>query len=483
MRGLLIVVIVAAAADASAETPVASTNPPPRPPLVETEPAPVPQPPEPSAKDAQGAPVPGAESGRIDRGEDEDSTGREVARGALFVPKSVFEIAMWPVEQGVYLENRYELTDLYYRMFYFEDRTIGIEPAATWETGFGLTVGARAFDLDTFGDGERVVLQATVGTAYRLGVLGSIDTGHRLGPVRLEAGGNFDRRPQEPFYGIGNEGNEQPAPVNGMIDPLVNPTAVKTFFRYQEARAVALADLTLVPELHAFARGAYAELTYSPSTTNPSINEVYDTNDLVGFDTKTRHLYGELELRWDDRRRVTPWEPLTLHAEGSLAALYGGYSDQLEMSTGFWHYGAELQHCFRLAFGPRVLVARLHGEAVTGNLAQIPITELPMLGGGAFLRGYPYARFRDRIALLGSVQYMWPLFHYASAYLFTDVGRVYQDWNQVDLSGLHAGFGIGLELFTPSSFLMDLSIATSTDGGITFMAEFSPVLDARPRWR
>jgi outer membrane protein assembly factor BamA len=130
-----------------------------------------------------------------------------------------------------------------------------------------------------------------------------------------------------------------------------------------------------------------------------------------------------------------------------------------------------------------VLVARLHGEGVTGSVDEVPITELPYLGGGTFLRGYSYARFRDRIAAVGTLQYMWSIMPYASAFLFTDVGRVYRDWNDVTLSGLHMGFGVGLSVYFKDTFLADLTLGSSLDGGIAATAEFSPVLDARPRFR
>jgi outer membrane translocation and assembly module TamA len=130
-----------------------------------------------------------------------------------------------------------------------------------------------------------------------------------------------------------------------------------------------------------------------------------------------------------------------------------------------------------------VLIARLHGEAVSAPRDEVPLTELPMLGGDAFLRGYPYARFRDRLAAVGSLQYMWNVSQYAEAYVFGDVGRVYEGYNQLTLSGLRAGFGVGLEFHSEQSFLVDATIASSIDGGIVLLAAFSPVLDARPRWR
>lgn len=474
MRAVLYAAALAATRSASAEPPVVS--------VVEPRPEPIELPPTPhDATETSGAPRPGEESGRIDAGEPGDSTARRIARGVFYVPKVVVLIAMLPIRGAFYLEDRLQLAALYDHMFFYRHHTIGVLPTATWETGFGGTIGARLFVLDAFGRGEHVIAQATTGGADRVGLLASIDSGDRFGRLRLEVAGNFDRRPNDPFYGIGNSGDL--LATGSGIDALTDPAAVATHFRYQEARAAALADITVVPRLHVVARGAFVQLEYSQGETGPPIEDVYQPSSLVGFDENERHLYGELELGWDGRRRESPWDSQSLNSAGTLVRAFAGFSHRLDEHDDFWHYGGEVQHYLRLGYGPRVVIARFHGEAVTGNLDQIPITELPLLGGSAFLRGYPYARFRDRIALAGSLQYMWSVMAYASAFVFTDFGRVYRSWDDLTPAGLHVGYGAGIELYGRRSFLVDLTVASSSDGGIAVTAEFTPVLDARPRWR
>ena len=472
-----------ASADPPADPPVVSSREPARRLPTEPEPLPVPQQPEPDAAAAGNAPRPLSEGGRIEEEEPTDSVGRQIGRAALYVPKLLFQIITAPVTGAFYAVDRWQLEDRYYRTFYNRDRTAGIVPTATYETGYGLTIGAQAFDNDLFGDAERGVLQATSGFEYRVGLLASIDTGVRFDPVRFGVSGNFDRRPAEPFYGIGNNGDTVSATGQEDINPLVNPTAVSTHYRYQEARAAGFADWSMFYDLHLVALASITQLEYTASNTGPSVQDVYDPMTLNGFDTKTDHVYGQLELEWDTRQPARRWDPMTVHGTGSLLLGYGGISHQLDSDVNFWHYGVEAQHFINLGLGPRVLVARFHGEAVTGNLDQIPISELPMLGGGDFLRGYPYARFRDRIAAVATLQYMWSLTANSSAYLFSDVGRVWRGWDEMSLDEMHAGFGLGLELYAPSSFLVDVAIASSTDGGVALMAEFMPVLDQRARWR
>ncbi len=434
-----------------------------------------------------GEPRPGDESGRTDQLDPGDSAFRMVARGALFVPKLAVGLALSPVRGLVWADDRYDLSALYYRTFFNADRTIGLFPTATYESGLGVSAGARFEDRDLFGAHESLALQATTGAvsgeAYRAGLLASFRTGDRLSR-RLQLGleASFDRRPADPFYGIG-DGDLVMQPASP-IDPRVDPAAVETWHRYQEDRIALHADSHVASDLHVLATGELTQLRFEPSTEGLPIDQVYDPPGLVGFETGARHVYGELEVRWDSRRSISVWEPHYAHAAGSLAAALVGRVQGLDGAADFWRYGVELQHDWELAKGPRVLAMRFHGEGVTGSLDQVPFTELPALGGSAFLRGYSYERFRDRVAAVGSVQYEWTLSHLVDAYLFSDVGRVFSSLDGITAQGMRVGYGIGLDLHDDQgAFRAEGSLASSIDGGVFLTLSFNPALDARPRWR
>lgn len=425
--------------------------------------------------------LPGQESGRVDT-LPSDSTARVIARGALVVPKWLLMAVLAPVQAGVWAYDRYQLTDRYYETFYNADRTFGIVPTGAYATGLGVVAGANLILTDTFGQNERLDVVGTWGGTYRLVTGAWLDSGTRFGPVQLRVGGNFSRFPNLRFYGIGNS-DRTSAPRNGMlIDPLINPTAVKTFNRYQEGRAMTSAWFDIVDQLSFIAYGAYMNLQYAPSTTNPSIQTVYNPADLVGFETGVSQLYGEGELRWDARKPLAPWDPADVHLVGPYASGFGGFVGGLGSSSSFWHYGLDLQYSFRLPRGPRTLLFRFYGEGVTGSVDEVPFSELPHLGGD-FLRGYEHQRFRDRVAAFGTVQYNWDVSRWADVYLFVDVGRVYPSLDDVTLEGLRAGFGPGITLHSNKDFLFEAFVGTSIDGGIVASAAFTPIVNRRTRWR
>ncbi|MFT3697171.1 MAG: BamA/TamA family outer membrane protein [Kofleriaceae bacterium] len=426
--------------------------------------------------------------GRVDPIDDTDSAGRALARTVLYVPRLAIDILWLPIHGAFYASDRYHITDLYYRVFYNANRTIGLVPTAVFVSGFGLSVGGRFVANDVLGDHEFVSFQATTGAAvgdsHREGYLFSVHTGDRFGKkFRLSASANYDRRPADPFDGIGNGERMTTAPAMP-VDPNTNDTSVDTKYRYREERVALTANIKPIKELSINVTGALTDLHFEDSTQGTyRISQVYDTTKLSGFDSGVQHAYGELELRWDSRRRSSVWEPIHNYTQGQLVSVFGGRIDRLDGGRDFWRYGGEVQQFIRLAPGPRVLILRARATGVTGSRDDVPFTELAMLGGGDFLRGYDYNRFRDRVAALGSIQYEWDVSHFADAYIFTDVGRVYEAWDAVTLSGLRVGYGVGLDIHGESSFLFTVSVASSIDGGMLLNLAFNQPINGLQTWR
>lgn len=485
---LVVLALVSASATASGDPVASSSTPlihrPEGPDATAAQPRPKPR--DLTAADVQDAPLPGNEGGQLtplDRG---DSAFRVVARGALFIPKLVVAAALSPVRGAIWADDRYRLEDLYYRVFYNADRTIGLFPTATYTSGFGVAAGVGFVDRQLSDEHESLALEATTGAitgeTYRVGVLGSFRTGQRISPwLQLGLDANFNRRPADPFYGIGNGDLAQMA--SSPINPQNDATAIETYHRYQEARLALVGDVRVIDDLHLLGTGALTELRFGRSTTGMPIDVVYSAPDLAGFDTGVRHAYGEIEIRWDTRRPTTSWEPRDVHSAGSLASAFAGRVHRLDSGPDFWRYGVELQHYWKIAKGPRLVAVRFHGDGVTGSRSEIPFTELPLLGGSSFLRGYPFERFRDRVAAFGSVQYQWDLSHLIDAYLFTDVGRVFPALDQLTARGMRVGYGVGLELHGNQGFWLEGSVASSIDGGLVLSLSFNPILDSKERWR
>jgi len=434
---------------------------------------------EPTAADVAGAPVPGQESGRLDRVDGGDGAPRLIGRGFLLLPRLAVQAALAPIRAGVWANERYRLRDRAREAMFNEAGTMGLYPTVGYLSGYGVTVGARFVHRDLLGARERVAVSAMTGGRLRQAFGASLRTGDRLGErVQLELKGEYDRRGRERFYGIGN-GDEAMAPL-APIDALTDPTAVEARYDQQLLRASAIAEVRIARDLRLLGSGALTDLAIDRGAGGASIDEIYQVDSLIGR-RGVRHAYSELELRWDGRRGGSPWGPRPIYTGGSFAGLYGGRVHRLDGGADFWRYGVEAQHFLRLGRGLRVLAARAHVEAVSGARDEVPFFELPQLGGAKLLRGYATERFRDRIAAVGSLDYAWELSRLFSARLFTDAGRVYASADELALAGLRLGYGLGIDAHTKTSFWLRTSLASSIDGGVFLSLAFESVFDVDRR--
>jgi hypothetical protein len=426
---------------------------------------------EPNADDVKGSPVPGEESGRADEGE-RDGVLREVGRGMLLVPKWTLRAAFAPVRGGIWAVERYQIDERARRIFFNDAETIGLYPVAHLESGYGVNAGARFVYRDIFGHREHLALHAGAGGRFRQIASARVRSGDRLGShATVELEGQFERRPKDAFYGIGNEAVDRPS---GM-------PVVEARFREQLARVAATVDVRVTGDLHLRPAAAIADFTFDRSDQGPPIDELYPLDTMQRFAAGSRHAYTELELRWDTRRNTTAWEPPALPSTGWLLAGFAGRITALDDGTDYYRFGTDVQRFARLGRGPRVISGRLYAEAVSGSVDDVAFTQLPRLGGKTLLRGYPLDRFRDRVATVGSVEYTWDLLQWISASAFVDAGRVSPSLRELSVSGMRVGYGVSLQVHRYHSYLLRTNLATSIDGGVFLDVAFDPVFDLDPR--
>lgn len=483
------VVLAAAAPPATADPEVSTTTPVPHPPTetaAQPAPAPVERKPERAltAADVTGAPVPGDESGRTDP-DGGDSAMRRGLRGVLFVPKVAVDVALSPLRLSAWAYDRYHLDELYDRVFFNDARTIGLIPTAAFDSGFGLSAGARFVDRDLLGAREHLSIEAKAGGRYSQVYKAQLHSGDRLGDrLGVELDGQYEQRPKDPFYGIGD--NDVSAVPAAPVDPAMTTVAVATRYRERIARVAGVIDVRMVDRFHLRSASELTDRTFAESDASAGvpIGQVYDPATLVGWGG-VRYAYSELELRFDSRGRANDFEPEPFYSLGSLAAVFGGRVHRLDHAPDYWRYGVDLQHFLRLDDGPRVLALRLRGEAVSGTRAEVPFTELPQLGGADDLRGYTTDQFRDRILTIGSVEYEWDLSTLLSASLFVDAGRVFGSLDDFGVGHMRVGYGIALGGHSEHIFGFRGSLASSIDGGLFLNLSFNQVfaLDERVRRR
>ena len=397
----------------------------------------------------------------------------------LLPPRLALWVAFTPARAVSRANERHHIYERFRSVWFNDEGTVGLYPTARIQSGFGLTVGGRFVHRDLAGHGEKAALYAGYGGRYRNIAQLSLRSGRLLGErVSLETDAEYEQRPKERFYGIGND--DEVSPPDVPVDPLMYDAAIETRYRQRLARVRGTGDLRVVGPLHLRLAGALTDYTFGRSEVGSAIDEVYMPDRLIGWDG-VRHGYGEVELLWDDRGVGSEWDSPARYSNGSLLSLYGGRVHRLDEGEDFYRYGTDLQHFFRLGAGPRVLSVRGHAEAVSAPVDDVPFVDLPHLGRTMYLRGYPTERFRDRVAAAGSVEYEWDLWRTLAASVFVDAGRVFPSWRDATFRDLRVGYGSGLAWYGRKSLRLRLTVASSIDGGVFVDVSFDPVteLDGR----
>lgn len=435
---------------------------------------------------ALASPAPAPRPGDADGIEVEARKGAKVLlwipRVILFVPYHALNIAAYPVRVSLDVYHRYALRDLFYDLFFNDARTFGIYPVARLESGFGVNGGARMVYKDLLGRGGRLSAQANFGRRFGRNVGLQLDTGDAMprGLV-LGLGGQYRMVPRDIFAGLGNAPASTAAAIDEPVDPFARDVAVITRFRHEYARGAVSLTAPLGDELFSMRlahlwtwRRFERSKRTDPADDIVDLERVYDTRQLVGYDDGLINGYTELRLDYDTRAsppRVSTAAP----ASGWWLQIWAGYAEGVARDPSrYGRFGCDAQRFIDLWGGDRVLRLRALIEGLAGRAERIPFVDLPALGGPYFGRGHLRDRFRDRVAMMGTVEYLYPVNFRVNAYLFVEPGLVARYLGDFEVHRIHMGYGGGLQVQTMRTFLARVLIASSLEGGLFLNLNLSP---------
>ena len=438
----------------------------------------------PEPRDWTRYPAPDESSG-VAVGEGEPSRLWWIPRAGLLLPRIAFEIASAPFRGALWLLDRYRVDERAVDLFFNDARTFGIYPIASFESGFGATGGAHLV-YKGFGGGEALDIDARYGGRYNQAYELELTSGARFSRLELRLALELERKPRERFFGIGNADLTAPGEIAGPIDPRIDDRAVSTRYREDIVAAVLSGELQVRGPLALVMRNQLERRELDAPAdldADVALADVYMPAAVVGYGESIDSLWNEIELRWDDRGRVSPFVSAAMPSRGWRAVASVGYRSPLSPErSGYFQYTADVQRYFNLYSGTRVLGLRLLASQISAPIEDVAIVHLPVLGGDSLLRGYQTDRFRDRAAVLGSAEYKWEIAPKvgAAAFVFVDVGKTLPGLDDLGRGKTRVGYGAGVQLHTLHTFLMRAHVASSIDGGVFFNLDFDPVAEARP---
>jgi outer membrane protein assembly factor BamA len=117
----------------------------------------------------------------------------------------------------------------------------------------------------------------------------------------------------------------------------------------------------------------------------------------------------------------------------------------------------------------RFLVLRIAADTLVPIRGTVPFSELPTLGGPEDLRGFPLGRFRDYSTLLFTAEYRWPVWIWADAGFFSDVGATGGvGWRGLSPARAHPDIGFALHVRSGRRFALRMFFAYGFNEGFQF---------------
>jgi hypothetical protein len=381
----------------------------------------------------------------------EETPAVTAPRLLLRAPQLATRAAFWPVlEVSAFVES-HRLYDWARAILTSDDGRVGLRPEIVYSSGFTPTAGARVFYHPAAAPGA--ALQARLHTAGASVLRGEVD-GRGPAWLGLWAGASWDRRRDRLFAGVGSASAAELAArgqglaryrsesVAGEIGwvrrlPWRLSLDLGADLQRRDYQTTSARKGVSVADRYGLAPDACAALGLAAGCVDPAL--------LPGFDRGVRLAHLTTALALDLVARQRDGGGLRFAVDGSYAhGVDGDPSRHLRL-------GAETVAA--LGGLDRAVLLRLRAAVVEPvGSAAVPFDELCAPAGTQGLRGFPDGRFRDRSALVASLEYRWFIAFNLDGALFVDAGTVAGPrFSGLGSARLFPDVGLGVRRSNPGS--------------------------------
>lgn len=318
-------------------------------------------------------------------------------------------------------------------------------------SGFGL--GARVSTAELLSENFELFTLAHYTTNKYLDTGAGLrfdPSGKRFRLLNIELGGGYQTRPQEDYFGSGPDSSQ----------------TLRSTYELQQREAVLTATVT--PALGLSFGGGIRYLADSvflgEDVDFPKTQDVFPPDELpgvAGAEFAAPFVFAEFDLR----------DSVARPRKGNLFRLSVAFHKTLSGGDlDFTQYRFENRTYLPLWTKRRVLAVRVLGEFNDprgGN--EVPFFFLARLGDSETLRGYDIFRFHGRHALAANIEYRFDLSGPLGAFVFTDVGQVFNRASELSSDNLRTTWGGGFSFAGKRRTVFRLYAGVSPEGTRRFI--------------
>jgi outer membrane protein assembly factor BamA len=270
-------------------------------------------------------------------------------------------------------------------------------------------------------------------------------------PVDFLVGGGHYRYPEEDFFGLGQDSQEENR-TNYLME--------STDFN---------ADAQWRPHPFIFLSGGASylgpDVTSGKDDRYPSVEEVFPLTQLPGFSQQPDflRLTGKAAFDWRDN----PEHP---HSGGLYSVSVSDYQDRDLDLYDFQLYQIEVHQYIPLPNRYRIIALRAASVLTDSESNQeVPFYYMPTLGGARDLRGFREGRFRDQNSLVLTAEYRWEAWWALDGAFFIDAGQVAARRQDLKFSEMDVSYGFGLRFHSNKKFVLRFDFCFSREGFIPML--------------
>jgi len=278
----------------------------------------------------------------------------------------------------------------------------------------------------------------------------------RHGVWKVKAGGIIEEDDDRKFYGIG------PNPMHDERSFFVaNPKNEYGIYSRRRNKIEMIFGYRPAHYWEFFLSTQYQERKIrNEGYADPLLGEIFMLTKLPGADQDTKQWYNEFAVRFDSRRyrgRIS---------KGLMTESFIGLSTgQGEDSSKFRRAGFDIAAFIPVLKGSRFLVPRIMFEMIDNVRDEVPIpfVEYPRM---MKFRGVGHNKtYRtDKLNLLPSIEYVWPLSGNLSAHLFNERLIVGSKLNEMSIGDGVWAAGFGIDFHNIEEELVRIELITGSDG-------------------